>query len=185
MSVLETQRLLLRHFSLQDGKFVVELFNEPAFLRFIGDKEIRSEDDALRYLEEGPILSYQRHGFGLYAAMLKDTMAPIGMCGLLQREYLPDPDLGFAFLEKYRSQGFAYESARAILNDALGSLRLRRVLAIVDPQNQQSIRLLEKLGMHYENNLSLTEGEPSLACYASREPEPATGHTLREVSAGL
>ena len=150
MIVLETERLILRHFNTDDAPFILTLLNEPAFLRYIGDKKVRTLDDARQYILNGPRASYERHGFGLCQVELKHTHAPIGMCGLLKRDELPDPDIGFAFLPDYRNKGFAFEAAAAVLKDARERLKLNRILAIVNPDNDASIKLLQKLGFTFE-----------------------------------
>lgn len=150
MLVLETERLLLRPFTTGDAPFVLTLLNEPSFLRFIGDKKVRNLEDARQYLLNGPIASYARYGFGLLLVELKDSNTPAGMCGLLKREELPDPDIGFAFIPTYWRQGFAFEAATAVMHDARERLNLTRILAIVDPVNESSIKLLERLRMSYE-----------------------------------
>lgn len=150
MLVLETERLLLRPFTTDDAPFVLTLLNEPSFLRFIGDKKVRNLDDARQYLLNGPIASYNAHGFGLLLVELKDSKTPVGMCGLLKREELPDPDIGFAFIPDYWGKGFAFEAATAVMNDARETLKLKRILAIVDPVNDASIKLLERLGLSFQ-----------------------------------
>lgn len=149
MLVLETERLLLRPFTTDDAPFILTLLNEPSFLRFIGDKKVRNLEDARQYLLNGPIASYERHGFGLLLVELKDSNIPVGMCGLLKREELPDPDIGFAFLPDYWNKGFAFEAATAVMNDARERLKLSRILAIVNHDNDSSIKLLERLGMKF------------------------------------
>ena len=148
--ITETERLRLRKFVVEDAQFVLDLLNQPSFLRFIGDKNVRTVDDAKRYLITGPIDSYQRHGFGLYLVELKDSKAPAGMCGLLKRESLPHVDLGFAFLPQYWGKGYAFEAASAVLAQARDNLGLESILAITDPDNEASIKLLEKLGFQFE-----------------------------------
>jgi ribosomal-protein-alanine N-acetyltransferase len=150
MTVLETERLILRHFNADDAPFIVALLNEPSFLHYIGDKKVRTLDDARQYIATGPIPSYERHGHGLYQVELKDSRSPIGMCGLLKREELPEPDIGFAFLPAFWNKGFAFEAAAAVLTDARQRLQLDRILAIVNPDNTASIKLLEKLGLRFE-----------------------------------
>jgi RimJ/RimL family protein N-acetyltransferase len=150
MIVLETDRLILRHFEPEDAPFILTLLNEPSFLRYIGDKKVRNLDDARQYIFNGPRASYERHGFGLYQVELKDTHTPVGMCGLLKREELPHADIGFAFLPDYWNKGFASEAASAVLKDARERLKPGRVLAIVNPDNDASIKLLEKLGFRFE-----------------------------------
>jgi [ribosomal protein S5]-alanine N-acetyltransferase len=150
MQTLETERLRLRPFTTDDAPFVLTLLNEPSFLRFIGDKKVRNLEDARQYLLTGPIASYNIHGFGIMLVELKDTNIPIGMCGLIKREDLPAPDIGFAFIPDYWRQGFAFEAATAVMNDARERLKLTNVLAIVNPDNDSSIKLLERLGLRFE-----------------------------------
>jgi RimJ/RimL family protein N-acetyltransferase len=149
MLVLETERLVLRPFTMDDAPFILTLLNEPSFLRYIGDKKVRTLEDARQYLLNGPIASYERNGFGLCLVELKDSQTAIGMCGLLKREELPDPDIGFAFLPDFWNKGFAFEAAAAVMNDARARLKLNRILAIVNPDNYASIKLLERLGMKF------------------------------------
>ncbi len=107
MRILETDRLVLRRLAVEDAEFIFDLLNQPSFLQFIGDKGVRTIDDARNYILTGPITSYERFGFGLYLTELKPAQAPIGICGLLQRETLDDVDVGFAFLPQYWKQGYA------------------------------------------------------------------------------
>ena len=118
-----------------DAPFILELVNDPDFLRHIGDRGVRTLDDAVAYIANGPLASYARHGFGLYRVSLADTAVPIGIAGILRRESLDDPDIGFAFLPAYRRQGFALEAARAVMDHAQRDLGLGRVVAIVSPDN--------------------------------------------------
>jgi len=150
MLALETERLLLRPVTPDDAPFALTLLNEPSFLRFIGDKKVRNLEDARQYLLTGPIASYKRNGFGLLLVELKDSNIPAGMCGLLKREELPDPDIGFAFVPDYWGRGFAFEAASAVLKDARERLKLNRILAIVSPDNDASIKLLERLGLNFQ-----------------------------------
>jgi [ribosomal protein S5]-alanine N-acetyltransferase len=150
MQTLETSRLRLSPFVESDANFILELLNEPAFLRDIGDKKVRSLADARAYIANGPLTSYRDHGFGLLRVELKDTAKPIGMCGLLKREFLEHPDLGYALLERYWTNGFAIEAASATMHYAANGLGQRAVLAMTALQNPTSIRLLEKLGFRFE-----------------------------------
>jgi RimJ/RimL family protein N-acetyltransferase len=150
MLVLQTERLLLRPFTTDDAPFVLTLLNEPSFLHFIGDKNVRSLEDARQYLLNGPIATYNQHDFGLLCIELRNSHTPIGMCGLLKREDLPAPDIGFAFLPDYWGRGFAFEAAAAVMKDARERLKLNQILAIVNPDNDASIKLLERLGLRFE-----------------------------------
>ena len=168
-----TQRLVLRRLSLDDASFVVELLNEPSWLRFIGDKHVHTIDEARRYLVAGPLRMYKEHSFGLLAVVLAETAAPIGMCGLIKRPELDDVDIGFAFVERACGQGYGFEAASAVLQHADEVLRLRRIVAITSPDNTRSIELLQRLGFRHERTERLgTRSEDSLVF--SREVKPMT-----------
>jgi RimJ/RimL family protein N-acetyltransferase len=176
--VLETARLCLLHLEEADAPFILELLNEPAFLRDIGDKGVRSLDDARNYIASGPVASYHEHGFGLLRVELKATGEPIGMCGLLKRDALDHPDLGYAFLQRHWFNGYAIEAARATMQHASEVLGLRKVLAITAQENPSSIRVLEKLGFHFDRNVLLPNYEtPSRLFVWNPESEIATQST--------
>jgi len=166
VKVLETERLILRTFVLDDAEFMLGLLNEPSFLQFIGDRGARSIENAREYILKGPIDSYERHGFGLYVTELRATGAPIGICGLLKRESLEDVDLGFAFLPEFWGRGYAYESASAVMRHAEVELGLNRIVAITQPDNHGSMRVLEKVGMKLERPIKLTEDGDDLELFA-------------------
>jgi RimJ/RimL family protein N-acetyltransferase len=149
MTVFETERLLLRHFTPEDAPLVLELLNDPLWIRFIGDRNVRTLEDAGKYLEK-PISSYKEHGYGLYHVARKSDMEPLGMCGLVKRDTLPHADIGFAFLERFRGEGYAREAAQGTLAFARATLGLGRILAIVSPSNERSASLLAKLGFERE-----------------------------------
>lgn len=167
MTVIETERLVLRRLAPDDADFIVELLNQPSFLRYIGDKEVRNNADAVRYIQNGPIASYERFGFGLYLVELKESEVSIGICGLLKRESLPDVDVGFAFLPDYWSLGYAFESAVAVMNYGREVLGLRRIVAITSLDNDASIRLLEKLGLRFERLIKLSEDQSEVRLFGS------------------
>ena len=167
MTVLETERLVLRRLSAADAEFIVELLNQPSFLRYIGDKGVRNTEDAIRYIETGPQASYERFGFGLYLVGLKDSDVPIGMCGLLKRETLADVDIGFAFLPGYWSRGYAFEAAAAVMTYGREALGLRRIVAITSLDNVASIKLLGKIGLRFEGLIKLGEDQPEVRLFGS------------------
>jgi [ribosomal protein S5]-alanine N-acetyltransferase len=167
--VVETERLILRPFGSGDARFVLRLLNEPSFVENIGDRGVRTLEQAERYLADGPIASYARHGHGLWLVALKETREPIGMCGLLKREQLADVDLGYAFLPEFWSSGYAHESARATLEWAR-SRGMQRIVAIVSPANAPSIRLLAKLGFAFEGLTRTSPEAPQVALYGVRLP---------------
>jgi len=162
-SVIKTRRLDLRELDFGDAAFIVELLNEAGFIRFIGDKGVRTLGDARDYIQQGPMDSYARNGFGLYAACLDGT--PIGICGLVKREGLNDPDVGFAFLSRYWSLGYAVESAAAILAHAGDTLGIKRVVAITSPDNHASIAVLQKIGLKFERMIRLVDHSPELKLF--------------------
>lgn len=167
MNVLETERLNLRRLSIDDAEFILQLLNEPSFIRNIGDKGVRTVADARQYVLNGPVASYQRYGFGLYAVELKESAEPVGICGLVKRETLADVDIGFAFLPEYWSRGYAVESASAVKAYGLEALGLKRLVAITNPENEGSIRVLEKIGLKYQRLVQLSEDGPLIRLYAS------------------
>ncbi len=166
MIQIKTERLTLREFAPNDAKFIVELLNEPSFIQNIGDPGVRTLSDAEKYLENGPISSYARNGFGLLAVTLNDTGQPVGMCGLIKRPTLEDVDIGYAFLPKFWSEGYALESAQAVISHAKDILDLKRVVAIVDPANARSIHLLEKVGMTFVKIVKLSEDDIDLKLFS-------------------
>ena len=165
-AILQTERLSLSRLSEADSAFLLELLNQPSFLRFIGDKQVRNEEDAKRYLREGPDAMFERYGFCLYRMALKGSDAPIGMCGLLKREQLEAPDIGFAVLTAYEAQGYTFEAAQAVLRYSFDMLGVTRVLGIANQDNAASHRLLAKLGMRYQGTRIVYPGEPELAWFA-------------------
>jgi len=166
MPDLETDRLLLRHFTIDYAQFILTLLNEPSFLRYIGDKNVRNLEDARQYILNGPIASYERNGFGLYLVELRESHAPIGMCGLIKREELPEPDIGFAFLPDFWGKGFAFEAAAAVLQEARERFGLKRILAITSLDNDASIKLLERLGFRFERVIRLSNDREQVKLFA-------------------
>ncbi len=170
--LLPTDRLILREFTLADAAFVAELLNEPAFIEFIGDKGVRDLAGAEKYLHEGPLASYAKHGFGLWAVTLKDG-TPLGSCGLLQRDFLAHPDLGYAFLARHHGQGYAHEAAVAVLQHARGPLRLTTLHALTAFKNPASVKLLGKLGFDFVDFIQQPGyTEPSRLFVSEPRPRP-------------
>jgi RimJ/RimL family protein N-acetyltransferase len=152
--ILETERLLLREFTLADTKFIIELLNTPGWIQYIGDRNIKTEGKAKEYLLNGPIKSYELNGFGLCLVEIAKSKIPIGMCGILKRDHLVSPDIGFAFLPAYMGKGFAFEIANATMKYAKNKLNLPAIFAITVPHNDASIKLLGKIGMKYIKTFS-------------------------------
>lgn len=169
--ILCTERLELRELVLEDDEFILRLLNEEGFIRFIGDKGVRTRADAREYLGKGPIDSYRRHGFGLYLTSLRSGL-PIGICGLVKRDSLPDVDVGFAFLEEYWSKGYAAESAAAVLAYGRERLRIPRIVAITATDNAGSIAVLQRIGLRFERMVKLGGETKELRLFGPPQPPP-------------
>lgn len=167
MNIIETERLLLRKLSTDDAGFILDLLNQPSFIHYIGDRGVRTLEDAKRYIVTGAVSSYERFGFGLYLTALKEGQVPIGICGLLKRETLKDVDIGFAFLPQYWLKGYAFESASAVLDYGRNTLGLKRIAGITTPDNHGSIRVLEKMGLKFEKMIKLSEDDIELKFFVS------------------
>jgi RimJ/RimL family protein N-acetyltransferase len=164
-TILDTERLTLRLAVLDDAAFILRLLNEPSFLRFIGDRKVRTIEDAERYVRDRLIASYERNGFGLWIVERRESPGPIGICGLVKRDTLPDADIGFAFVPEFWGRGYALESAAGVKRHAFDVLELPRLLAITNPDNLASIRIVEEIGLLFDRALSLTAGEPEVNLY--------------------
>ncbi len=163
--ILETERLVIRELdSAVDAETIFELLNTPKFLRYIGDRGVRSVEEARDFIENRYRQSYRDHGYGLYAVELKDG-TPIGMCGFVRRDTLPGPDIGFAFLPEFEGQGYGFESAAAMMEYGREVLGFGEVLAITSLDNHASGHLLEKLGFRFVEEIS--SGGEKLRLYAS------------------
>lgn len=165
--ILSTPRLNLRHLSIQDAAFILELLNEKPYLENIGDRGVRNLADAEAYLMSGPLASYQEFGFGLYAVERKESPEPIGICGLLKREYLDDVDLGFALLQRFWGQGYAQEAAETMMQHARVKLGLRRIVATTKPHNRDSEKLLKKIGFRFERMIQTPKSDTESKLFSS------------------
>ena len=166
VNILETQRLVLRELTVADTDFILQLLNEPAYIIFIGDRGVRTHQDARKYLQETIIGSYEKNGFGLYLVELIDDATPIGVCGLINRDGLPDVDIGYAFLAEYRGNGYATEAAEAVLKYGKHSVGLKRIVAITAVDNQGSINVLEKIGLRFEKLITLPGDDEEIMLFA-------------------
>ncbi len=164
--IIETERLIIRKFIVDDADFMLKLLNTPNWLRFIGDRNVRTLEQAEQYLINGYIRSYQDFGFGFYVVSLKETQESIGICGIVKREGLEDVDIGFAFFQKFMGKGYGYESASAVLNYALNKLKIKRIVAIVDPENVVSIALIKKIGMQFERMIRVSPKDIELMLFS-------------------
>ncbi|HEY7740806.1 MAG TPA: GNAT family N-acetyltransferase [Steroidobacteraceae bacterium] len=164
---IDTARLALTELADADAEFIRGLLNEPSFLRYIGDRGVRTVEDARRYIQDGPVAMYAQYGYGLLRVGLRGDGTPIGICGVLKRDTLPGPDLGFSLLPAYWSRGYAFEAADAVVHDVRRRLGLGRILAITSPDNDASIRLLGKLGFRFERMMRLAEDAGEVRLFAS------------------
>jgi ribosomal-protein-alanine N-acetyltransferase len=160
VTVLETERLLLQRFTAnpEESEFALRLLNEPSYLENIGDKGVRTLEQAAKYLIDGPIKSYELHGHGLYLVVLKATQQLVGISGLLRRDQFKDPDLGYAFLPEFWSQGYAFECASAVLDYGMKTLGFSKIIALVSSTNVPSIKLLKKLGFSFSETVKMEPG---------------------------
>jgi RimJ/RimL family protein N-acetyltransferase len=164
--ILETERLKLRELTLDDTAFIIELVNTPGWLTFIGDRNIKTEEQAKSYLENGPLKSYRENGFGLSLVEMKDSQTKIGMCGILKRDSLEHPDIGFAFLPQFMEKGYAFEIAHATVQYTIDHLKLPIIYAIVVPENVRSIKLLNKIGLTFVKRFHFGDSNQELLLYS-------------------
>jgi RimJ/RimL family protein N-acetyltransferase len=165
--ILETTQLILAELSIEDTAFIIELVNTPGWIKYIGDRNVKNEQQAIAYLENGPLKSYTDNGYGLWKVLLKAEQKAIGMCGIINRENLDHPDIGFAFLPAYSGRGYAFEAASSALKFATDKLKLSTILAITLPSNERSKRLLEKIGLVFIKQFSFPESEELLMLYST------------------
>ena len=165
MIVTETDRLIISRISTDDAPFILTLLNDPDWLQFIGDRGVRSLEDAQKYILDGPMKSYDQFGFGLFLTKLKESDVPIGICGLLKREYLEEIDIGFAFLPQFRGKGYALESATAVIDYAKRTFGTKKIEAITQPDNIRSIKVLKKMGLEFQKTINLPDDEKQLELY--------------------
>ena len=175
MTTLATERLIMDELGMEDAEFLLRSLNDEDFIKHIGDRGVRTLPEAEQYLINRVVPSYEENGFGMYVVRLKTTGEALGMCGLVNRPGLDDIDLGYSFLPGARGRGYAVEAARGILNWAIGDLGMKRLVAIVSPDNGASIALLEKLGMQFETMIQLPDDEEKICLYAWSEPGTTAG----------
>ncbi len=182
MKILETERTILREVTKDDAEFILDLLNQPLFIRYIGDRKVRKISEAVEYIESRFIGSYQKFGFGMWAVELKREIlksaltdvqtsvfehTPIGICGFVKRAALPDADIGFAFLPQFEKKGYAFESANAALKYGKDVLNLKKILAVTSRDNESSGRLLEKLDFKFERLIKLPPEAEELKLFLS------------------
>nr|WP_277601501.1 GNAT family N-acetyltransferase [Thalassotalea sp. G2M2-11] len=157
--------MYLRLLTHNDAQMILALLNEPAFLTNIGDKGVRNLSNAINYIDSGPLAMQSTLGYSLYCCVRKDNDQAIGLSGLIKRDGIMHPELGFAFLTQYCKQGFGYESSVAVLKHAHEQLGITHLQAICHPNNKASIGLLTKLGFSYQQNISLPTQQESVKLF--------------------
>jgi RimJ/RimL family protein N-acetyltransferase len=167
VKILETGRLILREIVETDAEFIFDLVNQPSFIKYIGDRNVKTLEDAREFIETRYRKSYLENGFGLYLVELKESRTPVGICGFVRRDTLPDADIGFAFLPQFERKGYAFESASAVMNYGREKLNLTRVLAITTQDNFSSVKLLEKLGFKFERLIKMPHDAEELKLFSS------------------
>ena len=165
MVIVKTSRLTIRHLNHGDAAFINELVNQPAWLEHIGDKGVHNLNDARDYITNGPLAMYRDHGFGLFIVENTTTNQPVGICGLIKRDTLPLPDIGFALLPDHCSKGYAFEAANAVIQIACKELKIKKILAVATFNNHSSIRLLAKLGFEFQEKMHDNGKGLNVYCY--------------------
>ncbi len=155
MKTIQTQRLSLSSLLIRDAAFILALINTPSWIQFIGDRQIRTASEAKTYLKNGPIQHENTHGFSMRKLTLLETGSPIGICGLVNRDGLPKPDLGFALLPEFEGLGYAFEAARNVLAEDVRFYNISEVSAITTLENARSIALLHRLGFRQDGEVRL------------------------------
>ncbi|HNP18633.1 MAG TPA: GNAT family N-acetyltransferase [Fulvivirga sp.] len=146
--IRKTSRLSITRITIADAPFILKLVNSPTFKQFIGDRNLKTEEDAANYIQSWALGNYAKHGFGPYIVRAIDGNCPVGTCGLFKREKLAYPDLGYAFLPEFTGLGYASESAQAVIEYAFNDLKMPILYAITNHDNANSIKLLSKLGFN-------------------------------------
>ncbi|MFF2177990.1 GNAT family N-acetyltransferase [Lysinibacillus sp. NPDC058147] len=165
MKIFETERLILRLQTTDDADFILELVNDPSWLQFIGDRGVRTVEDACEYIVNA-LRMYEQFGFCFYLVERKEDQIPLGLCGLNKRVSLEDVDIGYAFLPRYWGKGYAYEAASATLAYGIDKLGLNRIVAITTQDNHASAKLLEKIGLEFERLVQFSNDAEELRLFS-------------------
>ncbi len=167
LTPIETERLKIERATLDDHAFILELLNSSTWIEFIGDRGIKTEEDAKQYIQGNLIESYRKNGFGLFKICLKPTNIPIGLCGFVKRDFLNSVDIGYALLPEFEGKGLAYEAARATLNYGLSNLKLAPILAITSKENKRSHKLLHKLGLSNQGTIPIDDKNSQVLLFST------------------
>lgn len=149
MMKLESKRLLIRDTFVSDAPFYFELFNDPDWIKFISDKNLKSVEETEVYLKDILFKNSKTGGLGFFTVILKETGEPIGTSTALQREKLDYIDIGYGFLPKGRGKGYAIEATKLIIQYVREKFNQKKVYAFTVPENEKSQNLLKKLNFKY------------------------------------
>lgn len=170
MTILQTPRTIVRQATLDDAAFVIELLNEPGWIRFIGDRDIHDLDAARAYIHERLLSSYAKHGFGSYVTCEKSTNTPIGLIGFVKRDTLDAPDIGYAVCQAHQGKGYAFEVCQALVQHGWEHLGFDKLYGYCLPDNVVSVNLLEKLGMTYLRDEDVNQSDEMCRLYRATRP---------------
>ena len=163
--ILETERLYLRRITLDDADLMLAVWNDPAFVRNVGDRGIRTLEEARDAVISGPLQLFSSYGYGPFVMVQKSDGARAGVCGLFRRDFLEHPDIGFALLPDYRGGGLVGEASIAVVKHARDDLGLEKITAIVSPDNAPSIGVIEKLGLSFSRMITMPDDEKEICLY--------------------
>jgi len=163
--IINTERLILREAEPSDNQFFFDLLNTPKWIKYIGDRGIKTLKNAEDYISDKLINSYKTKGYGLYVYELKESHIPIGICGFIKREYLDSVDIGFALLPEYERKGYTYEISIAVLENGEKNLSINNVYAITSKDNIASQELLKKLGFNFKSILNEPDSNEEILLY--------------------
>jgi len=167
MVIAETDRLLLSKITIDDAPFILELVNTPDWIKYIGDRNIKTVEQAETHIKNNQLKCYETHGFGYYKLQVKaENLKTIGTSGLLRRDNLEHVDIGFSFIPDYHGKGYGFEAASEIMKLAKDKFNIKTLCAITLPINQPSINLLEKLGLSYQKTVKPFEDDEELLLFA-------------------
>ena len=164
-SILETERLILQPVKMEDAEFILELYNSPNFIKFIGDRNLRTVEDAENYIKEKFLPHVEKHGFGSYVIVTKSDTKKIGNVGIYVRDGLDAPDIGFSFLPEFERKGYGFEASKKLMEIAFSEFGLKKISAITTKENIASQKLIEKLGLKFQSIVQLPDDPEDLLYY--------------------
>ena len=162
---LETERLILNLVKLEDAAFILDLYNSPNFIKFIGDRNLRTVEDAENYIKEKFLPHVEKHGFGSFVIIRKSDNKKVGNIGIYVRDGLDAPDIGFSFLPEFERKGYGFEASKKLMEIAFSEFGLKKISAITTKENIASQKLIEKLGLKFQSIVQLPDDPEDLLYY--------------------